>query len=146
MPQGITNLRLGEVFVLGRETAYGELIEGAFDDAFVLEAEIVELQEKPSLPIGESGMDAFGQRPVYEDEGMMNRALIAIGKQDADLDGLVPVDQDITIKGGSSDHIILDLTKCGDRYNVGDVVQFKLTYGGLLRTMTSPYVEKNYLV
>lgn len=155
LPEGINNLRLGESFVLGNDTAYETKIPGTTDRAFILEAEIVELKEKPSLPVGEAGVDAFGQKPHYEDRGQMMRAIVAIGKQDVDLGSIVPLDERIEIMGGSSDHIILDVTNCNGlgneagegstSYKVGDIVSFRLGYGGLLRVMTSPYVEKVYL-
>ena len=149
LPEGINNLRLGESFVLGNDTAYETKLPGTTDDAFILEAEIVELKSKPSLPIGDVGVDAFGQKPYYEDRGIMQRAIIAVGKQDVDIDSMTPVDNRVEIMGGSSDHIILDVTKCteenGGEYKVGDIVQFTLGYGGLLKVMTSPYVEKEYL-
>ena len=142
LPEGITNLRLGESFLLGNDTAYGEKLPGTCSDALVLEAQIVELKEKPSLPIGEVGVDAFGQKPYYEDRGIIKRAIIAIGKQDTDIDSMEPLDPAIDILGGSSDHIILDVTKSDTEYKVGDIVQFVVGYGGMLKTATSPYVEK----
>ena len=105
----------------------------------------MELKEKPSLPIGEVGVDAFGQKPYYEDRGIMKRGIIAVGKQDTDLDSMTPVDPQIEIMGGSSDHTILDLTHCDRQYAVGDVIAFELGYGGMLKTATSPYVEKKYV-
>ena len=145
LPGGITNLRLGEAFLLGNDTAYGEDLPGTTGDAFILEAQIVELKEKPSLPIGEVGLDVFGQKPYYEDRGIMKRAIIAIGKQDTDLDSMTPLDTDLELMGGSSDHIILDVTRAKRDYKVGDVVSFTLGYGGMLKVMTSPYVEKVYV-
>ncbi len=145
MPLGINNLRLGEIFVCGVETAFGRRISGTYDDVFVLEAEIVELKKKPSMPIGESGMDAFGQKPVYEDKGQMLRAICAVGKQDVDIEGLVPMDSCVDIVGRSSDHMILNMTNCLKKYEVGDIVQFKLKYGGILSAMTSDYVDKTYI-
>lgn len=144
LPKGINNLRLGESFLLGNDTAYGEKLEGTTGDALILEAQIIELQEKPSLPIGEVGVDAFGQKPYYEDRGIIKRAIIAIGKQDTELDSMVPIDKKIEILGGSSDHTILDVTKSDINYKVGDIVSFELGYGGMLKTSTSPYVEKGY--
>ena len=144
LPEGINNLRLGESFLLGNDTAYGEKLPGTVSDTLILEAQIVELKEKPSLPIGEVGVDAFGQKPYYEDRGIIKRAIIAIGKQDTDIDSMEPLDEKIDILGGSSDHIILDVTKSDKAYQVGDVVQFVLGYGGMLKTATSPYVEKVY--
>ena len=90
-------------------------------------------------------MDAFGQKPYYEDRGVIKRAIIAIGKQDTDIDSMEPLDEKIDILGGSSDHIILDVTKSDTEYKVGDVVRFVLGYGGMLKTATSPYVEKAYI-
>ena len=145
LPEGINNLRLGESFLLGNDTAYGTKLPGTVSDTLILEAQIVELKEKPSLPIGEVGVDAFGQKPYYEDRGIIKRAIIAIGKQDTDIDSMEPLDEKIDILGGSSDHIILDVTKSDTEYKVGDVVSFVLGYGGLLKTATSPYVEKVYI-
>lgn len=145
LPEGINNLRLGESFLLGNDTAYGTKLPGTVSDTLILEAQIVELKEKPSLPIGEVGVDAFGQKPYYEDRGIIKRAIIAIGKQDTDIDSMEPLDEKIDILGGSSDHIILDVTKSDTEYKVGDVVRFLLGYGGMLKTATSPYVEKVYI-
>ena len=145
LPEGINNLRLGESFLLGNDTAYGEKLPRTVSDTLVLEAQIVKLKEKPSLPIGEVGVDAFGQKPYYEDRGIIKRAIIAIGKQDTDIDSTEPLDEKIDILGGSSDHIILDVTKSDTEYKVGDVVRFVLGYGGMLKTATSPYVEKAYV-
>ena len=145
LPEGINNLRLGESFLLGNDTAYGTKLPGTVSDTLLLEAQIVELKAKPSLPIGEVGVDAFGQKPYYEDRGIIKRAIIAIGKQDTDIDSMEPLDEKIDILGGSSDHIILDVTKSDTEYKVGDVVRFLLGYGGMLKTATSPYVEKVYI-
>ena len=144
LPEGITNLRLGESFILGNDTAYLTKLPGTVDDALILEAQIVELKEKPSLPIGEVGVDAFGEKPEYEDRGIIKRAIIAVGKQDTNLDGMTPLDTKIDILGGSSDHTILDVTNSDTEYKVGDVVSFKLDYGAVLKLFTSAYVEKTY--
>ena len=105
----------------------------------------MELKEKPSLPVGEVGVDAFGQQPHYEDRGIIKRAIIAIGRQDTDPDSMEPLDKGVDILGASSDHMILDVTKSEIPYKVGDIVSFKLGYGGMLACATSPYVEKGYL-
>lgn len=144
LPEGINNLRVGEAFLLGGETAYSQPLEGFYDDAFTLEAEIIELKEKQSVPIGETGVDAFGNKPVYEDRGIIQRAIIAVGRQDVDPDNLHPIDTKIDILGASSDHLILDMSKSDREYKVGDTVNFKLSYSSLLRASTSGYVAKEY--
>ena len=144
LPEGINNLRVGEAFLLGGETAYGQKLEGFYDDAFTLEAEIIELKEKQSVPIGETGVDAFGNKPVYEDRGIIRRAIIAVGRKDVDPDALSPMDEKIDILGASSDHLILDVSKSDNEYHVGGIVNFKLSYSSLLRATTSGYVERVY--
>ena len=142
LPEKINNVRLGESFILGNETAYSQRIPGTYNDAVTLRAQIIELKHKPSLPIGEVGVDAFGQVPVYEDRGWIDRAIFAVGKQDLNVDGLTPLNTQADILGGSSDHLIMDVTK--ENYKLGDTVDFSLDYGALLKLFTSEYVEREY--
>ena len=142
MPSKVNNLRMGEIIVLGRETAYGKAIEGTHDDAFKLQAEIVELKTKGSMPIGEIGMDAFGNTPTFEDKGMILRGIAAVGRQDVNPDDLIPLDEGIALLGSSSDHLLMDMSNAKKDYKVGDIVEFKLEYGSLLSLTTSEYIEK----
>ncbi|AIO18144.1 hypothetical protein KQ51_00241 [Candidatus Izimaplasma bacterium HR1] len=143
IPLGINNLRLGESLVLGRETAYGDYIDKTYDDVFTLEVDIIEVKEKPSVPIGQIGMNAFGKVPQFIDNGNILRAILAIGKQDVDHLELIPFDT-IKLIGSSSDHIIADLSNASSIYEVGDTMLFKLTYSSILSLMTSKYVVKTY--
>lgn len=142
---GINHLRLGESLVLGTESAYGEEVAGTSQDAFKLEVEIIEIKEKPSLPRGEIGRDAFGNIPTFIDRGVRKRILAAVGKQDIDFRTLYPIDEDIIILGGSSDHIILDGSDSKVDYRVGDIIEFKMHYVSILRGMTSGYIEKEII-
>ena len=143
LPRRINNLRLGESFILGNETAYSQRVPGTYNDAVVLQAQIIELKNKPSLPIGEVGVDAFGQVPSYEDRGWIDRAIFAVGKQDINPDGLTPLNTKADILGASSDHLIMDVSK--ENYRLGDVVEFSMDYGALLKLFTSAYVEREYV-
>lgn len=143
MPKEINLLRLGEVVLLGTDTACGSKFPELFDDAFVLQAQLVEVQKKPSMPIGKRSVNAFGEVVQYEDKGEMLRGIVAVGRQDVEIDGLTPLCSAVQVVGGSSDHVILDLTRASD-YKVGDVVEFKLSYGALLSAFTSKYVDKKY--
>ena len=145
LPKDINQLRIGEAIVLGRETAYGNFIENCHRDCFTLKGEIVEIKEKPSVPKGNIGMDAFGGKPYFEDKGIIKRAIVALGRQDVSVNGLTPVDEKLSILGASSDHLILDISASDNPYNVGDVVEFTMDYGCLLMVMTSPYVKKYYI-
>ena len=144
-PEGINHLRLGEVFVIGTESAYGNQMEGTDPTAFVLEAEIIEVKEKPSVPTEEIGKDAFGQVPTFVDRGVRKRLLCAVGKQDLDIGTLKPEDNGLIVLGGSSDHLIVDGSDSETDYKVGDVVRFNMHYVSILRLMTSEFVEKYYI-
>ena len=102
------------------------------------------MQRKPSVPIGESGANAFGEHPTFESLGDQIRGICKIGRQDTVADGLTPRDTDIKIIGASSDHLIVDLTNAKE-YRVGDVLDFTPDYGALLRAYTSPYVSRDYI-
>lgn len=145
MPREINQLRLGTVLILGTVEVNNSRIEGTYNDAFKLIVEVVEIKEKPSKPIGEIGVDAFGHIPVFEDRGIRKRAICAIGKQDIDLDWMVPEDKNVIILGGSSDHLILDITDSDRKYEVGDKITFILNYVAILKAMTSEYVNKVYI-
>jgi predicted amino acid racemase len=141
MPPEVNQIRVGEGILLGRDSSRGLLLKDTYQDAFRLAAEIVEIKEKPSVPIGETGRDAFGNKPVFHNRGMRRRALISLGKQDVRLPGLIPEDTDIRVLGGSSDYIILDISDSKRGYALGDEVYFQLAYPGLLSVTTSPYVS-----
>ena len=123
---------------------YGDDLAGMYQDVVTLEAELIEVQEKPSYPIGEIGVNAFGEKAEYTDLGMRRRAIAAIGRQDMDCDGLTPLEPGVTVVGASSDHLILDITECPEPLQVGDVVRFTLNYGGMLRGFTSNYINRTY--
>ncbi|EJS46855.1 hypothetical protein ICG_05445 [Bacillus cereus BAG1X1-3] len=144
VPKGINNLRINQSVFLGREIAYGQKLDNWETDVIRLCAEIIELQTKPSLPRGERAyMNAFGKPISPSDKGLRKRAIVAIGKQDIDINGLKAIDENITVEGGSSDHCIIDVTNSLQNFIVGDWVDFKIiSYSGVLSGMASNYIEK----
>ncbi len=145
MPEKINNLRFGESIALGKETATCKLVDGLFPDVFTLEAEIIEKKVKPSVPDGERGRDAFGNEQDFEDRGDILRVILSVGRQDVNIDSLVPSDKNAKILGASSDHLIVDISDCEAGYEIGDIMSFDLNYETLLGLATSPYVEKYYI-
>ena len=136
MPERINHLRIGEAILLGKDL---QVDWGIRDmdylrmDTFTLRAEVVEVRDKPTYPIGEFAIDAFGHKPVYEDRGIRRRAILALGRADVgELESLLPREEGITVIGGSSDHCILDVEDCPRRLEVGDVVEFSLCYSHML--------------
>ena len=148
MPKEVNWLRLGEIILFGRETSYQELIgfnnKNMHEDVFRLDTQIIELQKKPSVPIGEAGLNAFGEAVTFEDKGDMLRVIVGCGRQDVYMDKIEPLDKKIEVIGQSSDHIIIDVTQSDKKYQVGDIISLSISYGSLLSLSTSEYVHKAY--
>jgi predicted amino acid racemase len=140
IPSEINSLRLGESIFFGKETSYSTPIKGFHQDNFILEAEIIECQTKPSYPDGPTSINSFGEKVEIEDKGLMKRGILAIGKQDVILENLDPMDERLTVIGGSSDHLIIDISQTD--YQLGDIIQFTVNYPGFLHLMSSHYVQK----
>ncbi|WZL73142.1 ornithine racemase Orr [Clostridiaceae bacterium 35-E11] len=145
IPKGINHLRCGQAIVLGKEDVYDKTIDGLYDDAFRLFGQIVEIKDKPTVPIGRRGIDAFGNIPTFEDKGIRKRAIVAMGRQDILLDGIMPKDEGVGVFGASSDHLLLDITDAKRKFKIGDIVELKMNYGALLAAMTSAYVHKEII-
>lgn len=140
LPEGINHLRVGEGILLGRDlkTIWKLPFDGLRMDTYMVEAQIIEIEEKPSYPIGTIFVDAFGNTPEYTDIGHRQRALLAIGKRDiGSHDALFPIDEAITVVGGSSDHLILDITDSATPLSVGDIVRFLPNYQALVNCIES---------
>lgn len=144
LPQGINQLRLGASILMGIGLN-DDPIPNTRQDTFDLSAEVVEIKVKPSVPTLSTALDAFGQRPEFIDRGLRKRAICAIGKQDIDIEQMTPKDSNIIVIGGSSDHLILDITDCDDNYHIGSLIDFELSYGGVLQCMTSEYITKHFI-
>lgn len=142
LPAGINHLRIGEGILLGRETLHGNILPDLYPDAFMVEAEIIQVQWKPGRTDGEIGRDAFGRKPEIPVVSPGIRLLLNIGHQDTPLTGLMPLDPELSVLGGSSDYLVMASEKT---HKVGEIVQFRPNYWSLLALMTSPYVEKCYL-
>ncbi|GAY08362.1 alanine/ornithine racemase family PLP-dependent enzyme [Pseudonocardia sp. N23] len=135
----VDELRLGEAILLGVDPLYRTPIPGLHTDAFSLVAEVIEVAVKPARPWGDRAQAAYGEPPARTGTGTVRQAILAIGHQDVDLDGLQPP-AGITILGMSSDHLVVDH---GDHaMAVGDEIDFGVGYGALVRAMTSPFVTK----
>lgn len=142
MPQEINLLRIGETILLGRNVIDRSAWPGTRQDTFRLVAEVVELERKPSIPVGQRGQDAFGGTPQFIDRGIRQRAICNIGRQDVVVDNLEPQDPGMIILGGSSDHLIVDVENASSPTHPGTEIAFYPGYGALLAASTSPYVQK----
>jgi len=144
MPKRINNLRIGEGILLGKDLQdlWGLDMSFLHFDVFTVKAEIIEIKEKPSYPQGEIFVDAYGNTPEYTDKGLRKRALLGIGKLDVAMyEQFVPRAPGIEILGGSSDHLIIDITDDPMPRNVGDILKFDVRYSTMMYTSASKYMH-----
>ena len=148
LPRRINMLRIGEGIILNYDlpNLYGYEMEGLFRDVFRLRAEIIEVRDKPSHPVGEIGFDAFGHQVVYEDRGIRKRALLGIGKADyGDPAELICLEEGAEVLGASSDHTILDVQDVKRTLKTGDIIEFEVKYATVVYLTASPNIEKVYI-
>lgn len=140
--------RIGEAIVLSRDLIdlWNYELPFMHQDVYSIYAEVIEIRRKATRPIGKTFVDAFGNKPYYEDRGIRKRALLALGKRDiGSFDSLIPTLEGAEIVGGSSDHLILDVEEVKEEIRVGDVLKFNLFYGGMLYASNSNSVTKVYV-
>ncbi len=135
MPKRINLLRVGEGILLARDLDifYGYDMSAMHQDVYTMKAEVIEVKQKPSHPVGTITIDAFGHKPVYTDRGMRKRALLGIGKVDyGSIDEIFPKDKGIEVIGASSDHTILDIEDAEGDIKVGDILSFGINYASIV--------------
>ncbi len=145
LPAGINHFRVGETLFCGTDVYNNTTLKKMRTDVFVLFSEIIELMEKPQVPIGEFGTNLEGDTPTFDEslQGKTSfRALVDVGLLDVDRKHLFPADEYVSIVGGSSDMLVIDLGDNPKNYKVGDYLEFKLDYMGILRLLNSKYIEK----
>lgn len=144
MPVRINHLRLGEGILQGKDLNDLFKLDMSFLqlDVFTVKAQVLEVKVKPSHPVGQIFVDAYGFTPEYPDRGMRKRALAGIGKLDfAYCDMLVPREAGIEVLGGSSDHLILDVEDYAGELKPGDILSFDTRYATMMYLTNSRYVR-----
>jgi predicted amino acid racemase len=146
LPKGINHFRVGETLFLGTDVYHDSVMPGMHNDIFRLYAEIIELIEKPTQPMGEMGTNVEGHSFEFnsDDHGKTSfRAILDLGLLDVESEHLKPVDADISFAGSSSDMIVMDLGRNDRNYKTGDLIEFGMDYMGILRIMNSRYIGKH---
>lgn len=141
VPPEINQFRFGEAILLGRETINLDSIPGTFQDAVTLEAEVIEVKEKPAG----LGIKSLMGADVHTLEPTKKRAILALGVQDICRGELKPLNQEVKILRRSSDHLVIDVTDSESLCKVGDIMTFIPSYEAMVAAMTSPFVEKAFL-
>src|SRR5690554_3552146 len=145
LPEGVNHFRVGETLYQGTDVYNDTPSKLLKQDVFTLQAEIIELIEKPKVPEGDFGTNLEGKTFEFDEKQIGKtsfRAILDLGILDVDQVNMFPKDENILFTGASSDMIIVDLQTNPNNYKVGDYLEFSLNYMGALRAMNSSYIEK----
>ncbi|MEM9981039.1 MAG: alanine/ornithine racemase family PLP-dependent enzyme [Bacteroidota bacterium] len=145
LPKGINHFRVGEALYWGNNLFTGDIIPEMETDLIELFTEIIEITEKPVIPIGVLAENPSGEmfQINEEDYGKSTyRCIIDVGLLDIRPEFLIPKDEDLEIVGASSDMLVIDLKENPRNYHTGDLLAFKLKYMGALSLLNSYYIEK----
>jgi predicted amino acid racemase len=145
VPHGSNHFRIGESLYFGNNLVTGKTIKDMKTDVFKLHAQIIELIEKPIVPMGEIGVNVAGETPEINDKDFGKttyRAIIDLGLLDIDMNNIFPVNKSISFAGASSDMIVMDLGENKKKLKVGDYISFRLNYMGALTILNSNYIDK----
>jgi len=148
LPKNINHFRIGEAVFLGTDLLNGGTLTGLRSDTVVLEAEIIEIKEKPLMsPVETGGVNPFSSVSVGGEDDLSPgqrgyRALVNLGHLDTDVTGLTPENPKHHIAGASSDIMVVNLGDDPGSCRVGSVLRFRMNYAAMVRLMAGPYVEK----
>lgn len=154
-PKGINHLRIGALHQFGIEYVDIKYLDEYYhsdmdvkrvvSNLYILKAEIIEVNSKPTVPLGELGLDSFMRTKSFVDRGDRRRALLALGHQDVSSENIWPVDPRIEILGQTFDHTIVDIENSEKDYRVGNLIAFEVDYTGLLAACISESVNKVFV-
>jgi len=133
----INDLRLGEAILLGVDPVSGHQIDGMYQDAFTLVAEVIEANTKPMCPPINFADPALARLRLVPNSGHGTRAILAIGHQDTDMSGLSMPPGTILV-GATSDHVVVGTGHAALR--VGSEMDIQMNYSALMRAMAAPDV------
>lgn len=146
-PKAINHFRLGEALFFGADLLNEKTIKGMYPFTFELEAQVIEVSEKPAEPFGE--MKANPQGIKYKkktgQKQQILRAILDIGVLDVQPQYLIPNNRKVQIIGASSDMLVVDITQSRHKYPIGSTMKFQLKYMGALSLLNSRYIEKEVL-
>lgn len=145
MPDAVNHFRVGETLYMGTNAYENKPYSNMHNDVFKLYAQIIELNEKPYVPSGEMGYNLSGEKIEFDtsQRGEVGlRAIVDIGLLDVEDSHLTLTEEEQEIIGASSDMMVIDLKDNKKDLQVGDFIEFRMDYMGILRIMNSDYIEK----
>ncbi|KPD11042.1 alanine racemase [Phaeobacter sp. 11ANDIMAR09] len=138
----INELRIGEAILLGVDPVSGDRIPHLHTDAFVLIAEVIEMNDKSDIPLQPQELPKGSRLQLVRHYESGNRVIISVGQQDTDCLGLT-LPSGMTHLGSTSDHLVLRMSH--SEVGVGTEIRFGMNYSALMRAMATPNVQISFL-
>lgn len=143
MPARANQLRIRGAIMIGEVDSTADWPDALpHQDACTMRAEVIEVEVKPSVPEGRLAPNAFGDTPQWPDPGSRRRAILALGRQDLQIESLIPKRPSVTILGASSDHLVLDVTEASPPVHTGEQMEFRPLYGAVATGMASKVAQQ----
>ena len=145
VPEEVNHFRVCESIFIGTDLVHGGLIQ-PLRNATLVEAEIIELKDKPLVPSGRTASGDIRPFWIFDDSLAVqgqhaHRAIVSVGHVDTDISSLIPVNPDYYIAGASSDVAAVVLGDNPRRLKVGDSILFRPDYSAFVRLMANPHTE-----
>jgi predicted amino acid racemase len=148
VPPAMNHYRIGEAAFVGTSPFDGKKFRDLSVDAFNVAANIIELEQKETVPDGNIGEGNIGHtsEPTGNENEKSYRAIVDFGSIDVDVDELFIKDKHISFLGTTSDMTVYDLGKNLNqgnrtRYKVGDQIKLIPSYMAVARLMNSKFTE-----
>ncbi|AVQ33577.1 alanine racemase [Staphylococcus muscae] len=124
----INELRIGEAIFRGVETAYNMRLPQLYDQAVTMTGRILEIKPRLDMRTRQSYL----------------QAVVDIGELDTDVGDMIPMDDQLSIVGYTSDVLLINLG-LADYYQIGDSISFELGYSAIAQSMHNQQLERNYI-
>lgn len=150
IPKNINHLRIGEAVFFGTSPLDEKQFMDLHTDVFVYKGNIIEMEEKETIPDGVMTTGNIGHTGDMEAVGSADeivkthKAIVDFGILDVDFNDIAAKDDKLKFVGTTSDMTVYEIPKFKNKptYNVGDTIDFSATYMGVAKLMNSKFIEK----
>jgi predicted amino acid racemase len=153
-PKSVNHFRIGESAFLGVSPLDGKKFENLSTDAFEYSANIIELEQKESVPdgvISDANVGHTAEEVIEEEDYSKSyKAILDFGTLDVEYGELIPKDKSVSFIGTTSDMTVYDLgknkkTNGQQKYKIGNKIRFTPSYMAVARLMNSKFIEKKVI-
>ncbi|HDJ33103.1 MAG TPA: alanine/ornithine racemase family PLP-dependent enzyme [Bacteroidetes bacterium] len=149
IPTEMNHFRIGEAAFFGTSPLDNKRFNQLSTDTFQFNANILEMEEKETVPDGKIGEGNIGHTADLEPSEELQktfRVLLDFGILDVDTADLEPKDRQVQFMGTTSDLTVYDVgqnlnSRLRQKYKVGKTVSFKPNYMAVARLMNSKFID-----